>query len=65
MNYVLGFLVYLPVVLAGRAGGLLHPGRHVRLPGKTPMANLFVSLLNTFGLPVERFGDSTGRWLDT
>lgn len=54
----------LPVIVAGRAGGRLHPGRHVKLPVKTPMSNLFVSLLDKFGTPEERFGDSTGSWAD-
>lgn len=54
----------LPVIVAGRAGGRLHPGRHVRLPDKVPMNNLFVGLLDGFGTPVERFGDSTGMWKD-
>jgi hypothetical protein len=26
----------------------------------TPMANLYVSILDAFGAPVERFADSTG-----
>jgi hypothetical protein len=54
----------LPVIVAGRAGGRLHPGRHVQLPDKVPMNNLFVGLLDAYGTPVERFGDSTGIWKD-
>jgi hypothetical protein len=48
----------LPVVLAGGAGGF-KGGRHLR-PLHTPMANLHVTLLDKFGIPVEQFGDSTG-----
>lgn len=51
----------LPVVLAGRAGGRLKPGRDVLLPSEQPMSNLFVTMLDIMGAPVERFGDSTGR----
>ncbi|HYR58605.1 MAG TPA: DUF1552 domain-containing protein [Chthoniobacteraceae bacterium] len=50
----------LPVVLAGRAGGVLTPGRHVNLGDKTPMTNLYVRMLNIMGVPTDRFGDSTG-----
>ncbi|MBU6301822.1 MAG: DUF1552 domain-containing protein [Verrucomicrobia bacterium] len=48
----------LPVVLAGRGGGL-NAGRHVHHRGK-PMTNLYVSLLDRFGAKVDRVGDSTG-----
>ena len=50
----------LPVILAGRAGGVLNPGRHVNLGEKTPMTNLYVRMLNILGVPDDRFGDSTG-----
>ena len=50
----------LPVVIAGRGQGALNTGRHVRYPKNTPMANLYVSMLDAFGAPVERFADSTG-----
>lgn len=51
----------LPILLAGRGGGSIQPGRHIRLPKETPMANLFLSMLDRMGVPGERFGDSTGR----
>jgi hypothetical protein len=50
----------LPVLLAGRAGGVLTPGRHVNVGDKTPMSNLYVRMLNLMGVPTDRFGDSTG-----
>lgn len=50
----------LPVLLAGGGNGTLTPGRHVRYPEKTPMANLFLSMLDRMGVKEERFGDSTG-----
>jgi hypothetical protein len=51
----------LPLILAGRAGGRLKPGRHLQLPGEQPMSDLFVTMLDIMGAPVETFGDSTGR----
>ncbi len=48
----------LPVIVAGRGGGALSPGRHVNV-GATPMSNLYVAMLNRFGVPVDSFGDST------
>lgn len=46
----------MPVVLAGRGGGAVTPGRHVRYSGK-PIANLFTSMLHSVGVEVDRFGD--------
>jgi hypothetical protein len=50
----------LPIVLAGRGGGL-NPGRHIRFGGDPPLCNLWLSMLDRMGAPVERLGDSTGR----
>lgn len=47
-----------PVVLAGKAGGVLKPGRHVTFDNPAPMANLYVELLNALGVPTTTFGDS-------
>ena len=54
----------LPVILAGKGGGTLTPGRHVRYAKDTPMTNLYLSMLERVGAPVERFGDSTGQLPD-
>ena len=35
--------------------------RHLTYPKGTPLANLSMTLLDKFGVNVERFGDSTGR----
>ena len=51
----------LPTVLAGRAGGTLKPGRHVKFADETPITNLFMSMLDRMGVPVETIGDSTGK----
>jgi hypothetical protein len=50
----------LPLVLAGRGGGRLAAGQHLVYREDTPIANLYVSMLEAFGTPVERFADSTG-----
>ncbi len=51
----------LPVVLAGRAGGTIATGRHVRHKHDTPMNNLFLSMLDRVGAKVDSIGDSSGR----
>jgi hypothetical protein len=51
----------LPIVLAGRGGGTLRSGRHVRVDRETPLNNLFLSLLDRAGAKVDKLGDSTGR----
>jgi hypothetical protein len=51
----------LPVLLAGRGGGTITPGRHVKYSNGTPMANLHLSLLDRLGCKVEKLGDSSGR----
>lgn len=51
----------LPVILAGRAGGVLTPGRHMNVGDKTPMTNLYVRMLNILGVKQDRFGDSTSE----
>ena len=50
----------LPILMAGRGGGTILPGRHVRYPQETPMANLLVSMLDRMGAHAGTFGDSTG-----
>ena len=46
---------------AGGAAGKLKGGRHLKYPENTPMSNLLVTLLDKAGVPVDKFGDSTGR----
>ena len=54
----------LPVILAGRAGGAFAPGIVRKYAQNTPLCNLYVSMLNTMGVPTTRFGDSTGPLTD-
>jgi hypothetical protein len=51
----------LPVLLAGRGGGRIATGQHLVYTSDSPLANLYVSMLDAFGTPVDRFADSTGR----
>ena len=51
----------LPVLLAGKGGGNIRTGRHVRYEQETPMNNLFLSMLDGVGAPTASLGDSTGR----
>ena len=51
----------LPILLAGGGAGQIKGGRHLRYPKDTPVTNLFLTLLEKLGIPLENFGDSTGR----
>jgi hypothetical protein len=51
----------LPTLIAGRGGNTIKPGRRIVYRKETPMCNLFLSMMDRMGAPVERFGDSTGR----
>ena len=50
----------LPIVLAGGQGAGLSRGAHLRFPKHTKLCHLYVSMLNAFGVPTERFGDAEG-----
>ena len=49
----------LPILLAGKGGGSLRTGQHLRFPRELPLTNLWLSLLNRMGVTQESFGDST------
>jgi hypothetical protein len=51
----------LPILLAGKGGGTLKTGQHLRYPRETPLTNLYLVLLNRLGVAIDSFGDSTGR----
>lgn len=51
----------LPIILAGSGGGSVTPGRSLKYGAETPLANLYLSLLDAFGVEEKRFSDSTGR----
>lgn len=49
----------LPTIVAGRAGGSITPGRHIKV-AETPVTNLYVDMLNRMGVRTSHLGDSTG-----
>ncbi|MBX6314620.1 MAG: DUF1552 domain-containing protein [Isosphaeraceae bacterium] len=51
----------LPILLVGKGGGTIKTGRHLRYEKRTPLNNLYLSMLDRMGTPVESLGDSTGR----
>jgi hypothetical protein len=51
----------LPIMLAGRGGGRIKQGRHVKFEKETPMTNMLLSVLDTVGVRAEKLGDSTGK----
>jgi hypothetical protein len=51
----------LPVVVAGGGGGAFSSGRHFAFDSLTPMTNLYISMLDSMGVPTEKIGDSTGK----
>jgi len=51
----------LPILLAGKGGGTIKSGRHVRFPKNTPLNNLYLSMLDRMDASVESLGDSKGR----
>lgn len=51
----------LPIILAGKGGGTLRTGRHIRYPQETPLNNLYLSMMQRMGVSVDWLGDSTGQ----
>ena len=54
----------LPILLAGRAGGQLKPGRHIEYEKDTRLCNLYLSILQRMGLEIDHFNESTGALPD-
>jgi hypothetical protein len=51
----------VPVVVVGGRGQQMKGNRHLTYPKGTPLANLSLSLMDKFGVNLEKFGDSTGE----
>ncbi|MEO5959496.1 MAG: DUF1552 domain-containing protein [Opitutaceae bacterium] len=51
----------LPILLAGRGGSGIETGRHIRVEEKTPLTNLYRSMLDNIGVATEKVGDSNGK----
>ena len=51
----------LPTLIAGGAGGAIKSGRHIKSQNGTPIANLWLSMINAMGVNIDQLGDSTGK----
>jgi len=51
----------LPTMIAGRGGDFIKPGKRIMFRKETPMCNLFLTMMDRMGVPMEQFGDSTGH----
>jgi uncharacterized protein DUF1552 len=51
----------LPILLVGGGAGKIKGGRHLRYPQGTPMTNLYLSMLDMAGIPLDNLGDSSGK----
>jgi hypothetical protein len=49
----------LPILVMGGANGSIATGRHLVLEKDTPVANLFLAMMNRSGVRRDSFGDST------
>lgn len=54
----------LPIIVAGGAGGTFQTGRHVKFNSDVPLSNLFLSMVDRYGVKLDRFGDSTAKLTD-
>ena len=50
----------LPVFLAGRGGGAINTGRRLEYYDETPIAKLYIKLLQTLGLTIDEFKGVSG-----
>jgi hypothetical protein len=50
----------LPVILGGRGGGKIKTGQNLIFDKETPLANLYVTMLQAYNIPKYSFADSTG-----
>jgi hypothetical protein len=51
----------LPVIVAGGKSSGLRGGRHVRYDKPTPLANLYLTMLDKAGVHLDHFADSQGK----
>ena len=56
--------VNLPILVAGGGAGKVKGGRYIKFTEPTPMANLHLTLLDSVGVHLDSFADSTGK-IDT
>jgi len=51
----------LPTIMFGKGGNSFKTGRRIIYRKETPMSNMFLTMMDRMGVPVENFGESTGR----
>jgi len=51
----------LPILVAGGAAGGMKGGRHIKYDQPTPLANLYLTLLDKVGVRLDSFADSKGK----
>ncbi len=51
----------LPIMMVGSAGGRIETGRHIRCKKRTPLTNLYCSMLDVMDVKADSFSDSNGR----
>ena len=49
----------LPIVLAGKGGGKIKTGQNLTFEKETPLANLYLTMLDVLNIEQDKFGDST------
>ena len=54
----------LPTALIGGGCGKLKGGQHLRYPDHTPLANVLLTMLDRAGVPIDKLGDSTGKFAE-
>ena len=51
----------LPILVAGGGSGKIRGGQHINYANPTPLANLYLTLLDRMGIDADSFGDSIGK----
>jgi len=54
----------LPIIVAGGSAGKARGGRHIKYVEPMPLANLHLTMLDSVGVKLDKFADSTGK-IDT
>ena len=54
----------LPMIVAGKAGGKMRQGRHLKCPSGTLNSNLWLTFARLMELDIKQFADSTGEISD-
>jgi hypothetical protein len=54
----------LPTAFIGGGCGKLKGGQHLRYPDHTPLSNALLTMLDRAGVPIDKVGDSTGKFVE-